>query len=162
MCPKQSEVIEALRKAHGLIEPAAIMLGMSRSNLYQYIGNHSRVAAALKQITAGFVDHVEGRLYKKAVVDEDLNAMKLVLGAKGSDRGYAGGSAAASSDPAVGTVVKLTLTSVPSGFFLTKRPDALLNLAQVDAEANGATDDELCALGPDEAPMGQLPEGYKP
>jgi hypothetical protein len=98
MCPKQSEVIEALRRAHGLIEPAAIMLGMSRSNLYQYIGIHSRVAAALKQITAGFVDHVEGRLYKKAVVDEDLNAMKMVLGAKGQDRGYGSNGAAGAAE----------------------------------------------------------------
>ena len=162
MCPKQPEVIAALRAAHGLSEPAAIKLGMSRSNLYQYIANHSRVSAALRQITAGFVDTLENRLFKKAVVDEDLGALKLALGAKGADRGYSGGSAAASSDPVAGAVVKLTLQSVPSGFFLTKRPDVLLNLAQVDAEANGATNEELRALGPDEAPIGQLPEDYKP
>jgi hypothetical protein len=30
-------------------------------------------------------------------------------------------------------------------------------MAQVDAEANGATDEELRALGPDEAPTGMLP-----
>jgi hypothetical protein len=59
-----------LRAAHGLIEPAAIKLGMSRANLYQHIANHSRVSAALRQITQGFVDTLENRLFKKAVVDE--------------------------------------------------------------------------------------------
>ena len=155
---KPDEVIAALKAAHGLIEPAAVRLGMSRANLYQYIANHSRVSAALKQINAGFVDHVEGRLYKKAAIDEDFNSIKLVLGAKGGDRGYGSNGAAGADGGVAGPGIgKLVLQSVPSSFFFTKRPGVLLNLAQVDAEANGATDDELRELGPDEAPTGMLP-----
>lgn len=165
MCPKQPEVIVALRAAHGLIEPAAIKLGMSRSNLYQYIGNHSRVAAALTQITAGFVDTLENRLFKKAVVEEDLGALKLALGAKGADRGYSGGSAAASSDPTVGDVVKVTIMSVPTNYFISKnRPNMLVNAAQSTAEFDGASEAEIAALGPDAnaLPVVTLPPRDRP
>jgi hypothetical protein len=133
MRPKPPEVIDQARNV--------------RSALSQYTGNHSRVSAALRQITAAFVDTLENRLFKKAVIDEDFNSLKLAVGAKGGDRDYAGGSAAAASaDPATGAVVRLVVQRLPSGYFFTKRPGVLLNLA-VAAESEGASEDELRALG---------------
>lgn len=163
MRAKPDEVIGALKRAHGLLGPAAELLGMSRSNVQQYIQNHSRVSAAWKQISQGVVDKIEGGLFVRAAEAKEPAWTQMFLRAKAGDRGYGSNGAQGADGGAAGPgIAKLVLQSVPSGFFLTKRPSVLLNLAQVDAEASGASDGELRALGPDEPPTGQLPEGYAP
>ena len=69
-----------------------------------------------------------------------------VFAGQGRARGYGPNGAAGASEGSGPGIGKLVLQSVPSGFFFTKRPGVLLNLAQVDAEANGATDEELRPL----------------
>jgi hypothetical protein len=136
---------------------------MSRSHLNRMIGNSPRLAAAYHDINEHAVDRVEAGLFTRASEAKEPAWTAMFLRAKGASRGYGRDGAAGADGGAGGSGVgKLVIQSSPSGFFLTKRPDVLLNLAQVDAEANGATDEELRALGPDEPPVGQLPEGYKP
>ena len=159
LAAKPDEVIETLKACHGLIEPSAIRLGMSRSNLYNYISNHSRVSAALKSINAGFTDHLEGKLYQKAVQDGDFNSLKLALSAKGRDRGYGpdGALSAAAAAGGSGGVTAVTIMSIPPSYFFGKRDDRLLTEGQVAAEQAGASDEEIAMLAPAE-----LPEGYEP
>lgn len=98
---KADEVIEAIRKAQGVIAAAARMLGCNRSTVYDYINNYATVKDAYDEANEVSLDVAEGGLmsFVHGQVTEDgqkrriddrlrLDAIKYFLSTKGKHRGF--------------------------------------------------------------------------
>jgi hypothetical protein len=114
--PRPDEVIKALERTRGLYGPAAAILGVSRGNLRAFVQNHSRVAYAVREITQGAVDVIEGNLMVRACTD--TMSAKLVLSAKAKDRGYGSSSADEGGGMGAGATVSFVITPIQSGTFI--------------------------------------------
>jgi hypothetical protein len=119
------EAIAAIRDAHGLLAPAALKLGMSRSNLMAFVRNHSRVAVVLKEERAKMGDFTESKLFE-LIKARDYRAIAFYLSTQCKDRGYAlsKGTAlnAEVSNVTIGTV---NILPIRSGEYLASDPNAI-------------------------------------
>lgn len=86
--PKHDEVIAALRRSGCFLGPAAVQIGISRSNLQKMIRNNSRLAAAFKDLNESALDRVEGSLWDRAINGKDVRAQQIILNARARHRGY--------------------------------------------------------------------------
>ena len=81
------QVIDALRKARGIMAVAAKLLGCTRYTVYNYIARYPTVAKAYQEQRDTIVDIAEGKLV--AMLDAgEWPAVKYTLSTLGRNRGY--------------------------------------------------------------------------
>jgi len=81
------QVIEAIRKSHGLLATAARDLGVTRQTVYNYVKRYRRVAHAVDEARDSILDMAEGQLFS-AVQKGSIPAMMFLLKTVGRTRGY--------------------------------------------------------------------------
>jgi hypothetical protein len=81
------QMIEALRATHGLISPAADLLGCGRRTMQRYIKEYPEILEAIEDEDEAFNDVAEASLYQ-AVKRGDPWAVCFRLKTKGKKRGY--------------------------------------------------------------------------
>lgn len=138
-------VIEELRKSLGMLAPAALELGCAHLSVLQFLANHSRAAAAYKDITQTTTDHVETKMIDRAL-DGDGQMIKLYLGAKAADRGYSNGSPTGENNgEQVAPISSVVIRAIPHSYYMMKfaGEDQLLNRAQTEMVLTGVTNAAL-------------------
>jgi hypothetical protein len=112
-------VCDALRKSHGLVEPAARLLGMDGGNLRKYIRTHAKCQAVKVEAREKIKDKAESELVQ-LLNEHDWRAIQFVLLTLGKDRGYALKNATlnAGDTTNVTTIQNVVIQSIPSGEFL--------------------------------------------
>lgn len=80
-------VQEAIKQAHGIIQTAADILGMSRQGLHKRINGNKSLRESLYQARESNKDFAEGKLLK-AMNNDNLGAIKYYLSTQAKDRGY--------------------------------------------------------------------------
>jgi hypothetical protein len=118
MRPKHDEVVEALRRTGCFLGPAAVQIGVSRSNLQTMIRNSSRLSAAFKDLNENALDQVERSLWSRAIHDKDIRAAQIILNARARNRGYGpqAGDPAGMGDT-TNLIVQVVVSGVESGHF---------------------------------------------
>lgn len=76
-----------MRSTMGIVSPACEKAGIDRSTYYEWYKNDAEFKAAVDDITEIVVDFGESKLYELVNVG-DINAIKVLLNAKGKKRGY--------------------------------------------------------------------------
>lgn len=82
-----AQIIEALRKARGLITLSAQALGCEPQTIRNYVKRYPTVAEALKEERERMTDIAEAALYTR-VKEGDAWAVCFYLKTQGKDRGY--------------------------------------------------------------------------
>ena len=87
--PKKAFLI-AYKKGFGNVSTACRLAGISRTIFYIWKKKDKKFLKALMEIEPeeDMLDQVEGKLYKKAIVDEDIAALIFLAKTKGKKRGY--------------------------------------------------------------------------
>jgi hypothetical protein len=81
------EVCEVIREEHGLISPAAIRLGVTRSVLSCFVRTRQKCITVLKEAREALGDKAEQRLYD-LIEAGDYRAIVFYLTTMCKDRGY--------------------------------------------------------------------------
>jgi hypothetical protein len=81
------EVIDAIKKSHGIVASAARILGIDRSTVQRYINNYPTIKAALENEREVWTDIAESQLIR-AVRKGSLPAVMFYLKTVGRNRGY--------------------------------------------------------------------------
>ena len=81
------EVIEAIKRASGLLINAARALGVSRTSMYRYVDRYEAVKECLEEEREYFLDQAELALHT-AIARGEPWAIKLLLLGPGKSRGY--------------------------------------------------------------------------
>jgi hypothetical protein len=112
-------VCDALRKSHGLVEPAARLLGMDGGNLRKYIRTHAKCQAVKVEAREKIKDKAESELVQ-LLNEHDWRAIQFVLLTLGKDRGYALKNATLNTGDVSNsvTIQNVTIQSIESGRFL--------------------------------------------
>lgn len=84
---RKADVEAALRRANGLIGPAAADLGVTRQTVYNAMKRWPALDDARRDARANVVDVAESALYRKAAAGEPW-AVQFALRTLGRDRGY--------------------------------------------------------------------------
>jgi hypothetical protein len=114
-----AKVIEAITHCRGLLAPAAERLGVSRTNLRGYIGNHSSCMKALKESREALGDLAEKKLFE-LIEQGDFKAIQFYLNTLCRDRGYGWTKdQMPMGDTGVGVITTINILAVPSGRYLT-------------------------------------------
>jgi hypothetical protein len=79
-------VIRAIRQHHGLLAPAAKMLGYDRVTLYRYIQRH-QLEAVIEEAREESLDWAENALFEQ-IQGGNLTAIIFFLKCLGKSRGY--------------------------------------------------------------------------
>lgn len=82
-----AEVIEVIKKTHGLIAMTARQLGCTRQTVYNYRDKHLAVREALEEAREYMKDVAEDSLFKRVEAGEAW-AVCFYLKTQGTDRGY--------------------------------------------------------------------------
>ena len=82
-----AQVEGAIRKASGILLPAAQILGCDRSTIYTYIKKYPTLQAVLVECREGMVDRAEFKLME-AIDQREPWAVSLMLKTLGKNRGY--------------------------------------------------------------------------
>jgi hypothetical protein len=123
--PQIEAVCEALRTAHGLVEPAARILGMDGSNLRKYVRHHARCQVVQREARSKVSDLAEQKLYS-LIQAGDWRAISFWLLTMCKDRGYLLPKDAAIGDSTTNVQIgSVTINPIESGRFLTESPVAL-------------------------------------
>lgn len=93
------DVLLALRRTNGIQAAAAILLGVHRNTIANYIRAHPEVKEEYDSQRETFVDLAEQKLFEK-VKDGDWNAIRFVLATLGKNRGYSERSEVTGADGA--------------------------------------------------------------
>ena len=113
-------VCDALRSTHGLVEPAARILGMDGGNLRKYIRTHAKCQAVKIEAREKIKDKAELELFQ-LLNDHDFKAIQFVLLTLARDRGYVipKGAAINTGDVSNNVVIQsVTIEAIPSGKFV--------------------------------------------
>lgn len=81
------KVIEVLHKTHGLLTPAAEMLGCTYQALKQMAGRRPEIAKAIEDAKEKVLDFAESKLFE-AIRNRESWAIKYFLSTQGKKRGY--------------------------------------------------------------------------
>jgi NADH:ubiquinone oxidoreductase subunit E len=81
------QVIDSIRKNHGILAAAARDLGVTRNTVYRYVKNYPTVEAALEDERQIWIDMAESELIK-AVKKGNITAIMFFLKTVGRNRGY--------------------------------------------------------------------------
>jgi hypothetical protein len=79
-------VIQAIRQHHGLLAPAAKMLGYDRTALYNYVARH-KLQWVIDECREAFLDWTENELFAQ-IKQGNVTAMIFALKCLGKSRGY--------------------------------------------------------------------------
>jgi hypothetical protein len=117
--PHLGAVCDALRATHGLVEPAARILGMDGGNLRAFIRRHSRCQAVQREARARILDLAESKLIQ-LLNDGDWRAVQFVLITLGQERGYVLKGATVNTGDVANTITigSVVIESIPSGKFV--------------------------------------------
>lgn len=81
------EIENALRNTKGMVAPAAKVLGMTRSALYERINKHERLQTVIADEREAMTDTAELALHR-AIVNGEAWATCFYLKTQGKSRGY--------------------------------------------------------------------------
>jgi hypothetical protein len=82
------DVSLALQRTNGVQAAAAVLLGVHRNTIQNYLKKYPEVKAEYEAQRETLVDLAEQKLFQK-VKDGDWNAIRFVLATLGKNRGYA-------------------------------------------------------------------------
>ena len=83
----QTQIINALTEARGMVAVAARQLGCERRTVYNAIKRHPKVAAVLEELREFTTDTAETALFD-AIEEKQAWAVCFYLKTQGSNRGY--------------------------------------------------------------------------
>jgi|WetSurMetagenome_2_1015567.scaffolds.fasta_scaffold218296_1 hypothetical protein len=81
------QVVEAIKKNHGLLAAAAADLHVSRTTVYNYVKRYPTIRQAMEEARESVLDMAESQLYK-AVKNGSIPAIMFLLKTVGRTRGY--------------------------------------------------------------------------
>ena len=84
---KMKDIVEALRKYHGIIAPTAQALGVTYHAIYNRVKRSKVLQDEIEIATETMLDFAENKLMKK-IEDGDNTAIIFFLKCKGKKRGY--------------------------------------------------------------------------
>lgn len=83
----KKQLIEAMKKFHGIVTKACEAVGISRNQFYQYYNNDSAFKAEIDSMDEINLDTVEDKLFQN-IIDRDRASIFFYLKYKGRKRGY--------------------------------------------------------------------------
>jgi Bacterial regulatory protein, Fis family len=115
----QNEIIDALRRNRGLLQPTATELGIQRPTLHRYVHAKAKVLAALVDCREAGVDVSEAKLMERCE-EGNLTAIMYHLSMLGRGRGYGldKGGTLSLGDTTNVTVQTVNITAAPPGTFV--------------------------------------------
>jgi hypothetical protein len=117
--PHLEAVCDALRSTHGLVEPAARLLGMDGGNLRKYIRHHAKCQAVKNEAREKIKDKAESELFQ-LLNQRDWRAIQFVLLTLGKSRGYVLKDTTLNTGDTTNsvTIQNVTIQSIESGKFV--------------------------------------------
>lgn len=82
-----NEIIEALKRSRGVLQPAADMLGISRKTIEARVQKSPRLQAARDEAREILLDVAEQKLFSQ-IEEGDFRAIAFTLKCHGKKRGY--------------------------------------------------------------------------
>ena len=83
----KKQLIEAMKKFHGIVTKSCEAVGISKNQFYQYYNNDSNFKAEIDSMEDINLDTVEDKLFQN-IMDRDKASIFFYLKYKGRKRGY--------------------------------------------------------------------------
>lgn len=82
-----AKIIDAIRKAKGILTVAATSLGIERRTLYRWIEGNKEIEEVIHHEREAFVDFAESKMLEN-VKNNDVTSILFLLRTLGKNRGY--------------------------------------------------------------------------